>query len=373
MHKESRATIKALLVGPFPPPIGGDTVLTAAIARSRFWADNGITLDCIDTSAKDRVRLPDERIGLGDVTRGIRIAYHVAAKLRHSDIVLLWCNNRFAVTAGLAIVTLSNLSRRPIFVKVFGAYLAKRISGLPAVWRAVACSILRRANCIFAETKALARELEVHLPADRIFFLPNFIAGTAKVELEKEKIFSGKCVFFGQVKREKGVFDIIEALGGCERFSCDFYGPLVERDRISFLDSISRHLNLAYRGIAKPEEVISLAAAYDVLLLPTYHPSEGYPAVILESYSAGVPVVATEWRSIPEIVLDGCTGLLVPIRSPQSIREALEKLKADEVLFNAMRRNAADFVYRFSEEQVVGRMLVPRVLSAAVGARHFRG
>ena len=357
------STKRVLLIGPFPPPIGGDTVLTLNVSRSKYWGECGITLDCINTSAGDRVRSLDETLTLGDLLRGMRIFSELAVKLPRCGAVLLWANNRFIVTVGPAIIAWSRLFRKPIFVKVFGAYLARRIRRTPQPARKLVLSILGTAACVYPETKALAHELveEGWLPAQRVFALPNFLPDSSFVETFTAKRFSGRCVFFGQIKREKGVFDIIEALGGRDGAACDFYGPVLDRDRDDFLASIARFRNLSYKGAVEPGGVSRVAAAYDVLLLPTYHDSEGYPAVVLEAYAAGIPVVATNWLSIPEIVEDGVRGILVPVKAPERIREAVKRLASDEHLYESMCRNAFEYVRSFSEGAVLGGILIPQV------------
>ncbi len=374
MANEQTAHTRALLIGPFPPPVGGDTVLTANLSRSDFWREQGIVLDLLNTSAGDRVRLPDERLSPGDVLRGARVVLRAASRIGRRDVVLLWCNNRFAVTAGLGVMLCSRLGRRPILVKVFGGYLAERIARLPYLWRRAAVALLGGAECVFAETELLARELveEARLPADRVALLPNCLPPGVVARARSGRSFTGACVFFGQMKREKGIFDIVEALAGREDSTCDFYGPLVERDRAAFLDAISGCRNLRYRGVAEPGTVSAVAAGYDVLLLPTYHPSEGHPAVILEAYAAGLPVVATRWRAIPEIVPEGKTGLLISVRSPGEILGALDALRADPGRYDAMCRAASELVKSFSESEVVGRILAPRVAAAVRRKRAIR-
>jgi glycosyltransferase involved in cell wall biosynthesis len=357
---------RVLLVGPFPPPIGGDTVLTLNLSKSEYWKANDIELECINTSAGDRVRFLDETLTLGDYVRGAQIFFKFLAKLPRCKAVLLWANNRFMVTEGLIIMAWSSLFGKPVFVKVFGAYLARRIRRTPMPWRKLVLSLLGKAACVFPETKALARELvdEAWLPTQRVLPLPNFLPDSSFGDTFVPKRFSGACVFFGQIKREKGVFDIIDALGGTGNMSCDFYGPLLDRDREDFLRSVSNYRNLSYRGAVEPGEVSRVATAYDVLLLPTYHQSEGYPAVILEAYAAGIPVVATNWLSLPEIVEDGVRGFLVPVQSPGRIREAIEKLYADGRLYESMCRNAYAYVRSFSESAVLNGILIPRLLQA---------
>jgi glycosyltransferase involved in cell wall biosynthesis len=357
------STKRVLLIGPLPPPIGGDTVLTRNVFRSRFWGQHGITLDCIDTSAGDRVRLPDEPFTLRDALRGTRILIEVVAKLPRCGAVLLWANSRFIVTEGVAIILLCRASRKPIFVKVFGAYLARRILRMPWASRKLVLLALSKAVDILPETETLARELveECWIPVQRVRVLSSFLPDGSFGDSGGPRRFSGRCVFFGQVKREKGVFDIVDAIGGRANVSCDFYGPLLERDREDFLGAISRNRNLSYRGAVEPGAVSRAATAYDVLLLPTYHQGEGHPAVVLEAFAAGIPVIATDWLSLPEIVEHGVRGLLVPVRSPDRIREAIETLGADERLYESMRRNAKVYVQSFSESAVLGEILVPRV------------
>lgn len=359
-------TKRVLLVGPFPPPVGGDTVLTLNLAKSECWKRHGIEIECVDTSPGDRVRVPDERLVLKDVMRGGRIFREFASSLPRCRAVLLWANGRFILTEGLAIVAHARLSGKPVFVKAFGGFLGQRIRTAPRARRVLATAVLRKATFILPETRALVRELveEAGFSRERVRFLPNFLPESSFVPNLAPKRFTGACVFFGQIKREKGVFDIIEAIGGAPRVRCDFYGPLLDRDRDDFLGALSRHSNLAYRGLAEPGTVSRIASTYDVLLLPTYHLSEGYPGVILEAFAGGIPVIATRWLSLAEIVEDGARGFLVEVRSPDRIREALGKLAASPESYESMRRNAFAYVKSFSERFVVEETLVPLVVAS---------
>jgi glycosyltransferase involved in cell wall biosynthesis len=199
------------------------------------------------------------------------------------------------------------------------------------------------------------------MAASRVVHFPNFIPDAACRPDYRRKRFAGACVFVGQIKRRKGVFDIAEALRGRDGFRCDFYGPIVERDRVAFMDALSGAGNCAYRGTVEPDNVIETIGRYDVLLLPSYHPGEGYPAVVLQAFAAGVPVIASDWRDIPEIVEDGVTGILVPPEAPARIGEALRRLAADGDLYESMAANAFAFSRGFSEKAVVNDILVAKV------------
>lgn len=354
---------RVLFIGPFPPPIGGDTVPTRNLLRSEYWGRSGIEGEFVNTSAGDRVRVTDERISSGDVLRGIGIMIRVAWKLPRVRLVVLMANCRFICTMGLPIILLSRVMRRPIVIKPFGAMLADRIGAMGPRRKSLTMFLLNKSACIFPQTRRLADDLVAvaGMTAARVVHFPNFLPDEAIRADYRKKRFAGACVFVGQIKREKGVFDIVEALRGREGFKCDFFGPIVGRDRDAFMEALSGAGNCAYRDVVEPDAVIETIGDYDVLLLPSYHPGEGYPAVILQAFAAGVPVIASDWKDIPEMVEDGVTGILVPPKAPARIREALHRFAADVDLHASMAAAAFAYSRDYSEKRVVDDILVARV------------
>ena len=96
----------------------------------------------------------------------------------------------------------------------------------------------------------------------------------------------------------------------------DVYGPFKDGD---CSEKIFENSRVDYCGVLPPEKVLPTLSQYDVLLLPSFHPGEGYPGIVIEAFSLGLPVIATNWQAIPEIVQDGENGLLV---SPQRLRKS---------------------------------------------------
>ena len=66
----------------------------------------------------------------------------------------------------------------------------------------------------------------------------------------------------------------------------------------------------------------------DLFVLPSY--TEGLPNVVLESFAAGVPVVATAVGGTPEVVEDGASGYLVPAGDPQALADRILDALANE-------------------------------------------
>ena len=90
-----------------------------------------------------------------------------------------------------------------------------------------------------------------------------------------------------------------------------------------------------------------------VFCLPSVQ--EGFGIVFLEAMAAELPVVACRAAAVPEVVLDGATGLLVEPRDPGALAEALERLIGDATLARRLgqegRRRALAFTPRHVGER----------------------
>jgi colanic acid/amylovoran biosynthesis glycosyltransferase len=90
---------------------------------------------------------------------------------------------------------------------------------------------------------------------------------------------------------------------------------------------------VALVGAQPVSEVRELLARAAVLAVPSVTArdgdTEGLPTVVIEAMASGTPVVGTRHAGIPEAVIDGRTGRLVPERSPRALADALVGLLDD--------------------------------------------
>jgi glycosyltransferase involved in cell wall biosynthesis len=63
---------------------------------------------------------------------------------------------------------------------------------------------------------------------------------------------------------------------------------------------------------------------------------EGHPLVILEAMTLGLPIVASNISSIPELITNGINGLLVNPKDPSGLAMALEKILNDNLLYTRL-------------------------------------
>jgi glycosyltransferase involved in cell wall biosynthesis len=82
------------------------------------------------------------------------------------------------------------------------------------------------------------------------------------------------------------------------------------------------------------DDVPGFLAGLDLYVLPS--DTEGTPLALIEAMAAGLPVVATRVGGVPEVVIDGVTGLLVPPRQPKALAQAIVRLLVDPDLAKSM-------------------------------------
>ncbi len=149
---------------------------------------------------------------------------------------------------------------------------------------------------------------------------------------------SARILSVGRLVPFKGFDQLIDACAELARqnlhFTCDIVGDGPERDRLQ--DKIDKHQlqsRVTLSGSLPREAVFSKMRACDIFALASMVDRNGasdvFPTVILEAMSAARPVVSTQVAGIPESVVHGETGLLVPPGNPTALAEALVQLMAD--------------------------------------------
>ena len=141
-------------------------------------------------------------------------------------------------------------------------------------------------------------------------------------------------LFVGALKKIKGVDYLIEAAKSFLDTNISLY--MVGRDdgMKKSLEKKAHELKIGnyikFTGPVNHEDITLWLSASDILVLPSL--SEGRPNVILEAFACEVPVVATNVGGVPELMINGKTGYLVPAKNPMELSEKVNKLLVDRDL-----------------------------------------
>ncbi len=164
-------------------------------------------------------------------------------------------------------------------------------------------------------------------------------------------------LFVGRLTREKGVYELLEAAAQLHHEHPDWHWRLVLAGvgpELPALRLLSEELGLASRvefaGYLTGEQLDSLYERASMFVLPSY--LEGFPTVVTEAMSAGLPIVTTGIRGVADHLEDGTNALFVEPRDPVGLFRAFERLLQDRPLQESMAQANREKVKIFAPETV---------------------
>ncbi len=115
------------------------------------------------------------------------------------------------------------------------------------------------------------------------------------------------------------------------KVECRFIGEGADRAALTeLIRQLGLETSVQLLGSLPREAVARELAAADVLVAPSVPTKdgrrEGIPVALMEGMATGIPVVASDLSGIPELVVNGESGLLTEPRNPRTIADALERL-----------------------------------------------
>jgi glycosyltransferase involved in cell wall biosynthesis len=255
--------------------------------------------------------------------------------------------------AGLLTTQAATLARVPCRVYTLRGLRLETARGLKwaILWAAewITCKCAHRVVCLSPSLRERAISLKL-VPQEKAIVLANGSRGvdvkrfyprdrhSPEVQALRQNlgIPEGAPVigFVGRFVKDKGIGNLVHAFrqlkekhaGLCLLLVGDFEsGDPVNPEVRRYIEGTAE--------IVRPGFVADTAPYYslmDVLVLPTYR--EGFPGVTLEAQASGVPVVTTTTTGAVDSVVDGVTGLLVPVGNTEVLSQAIHRLLASPAL-----------------------------------------
>ena len=198
----------------------------------------------------------------------------------------------------------------------------------------------RRCDLGLAPSRATAREIERDYGVEGVRVVPNVTGaplegGDEAARAARRDLPAGGEPFLlavGRLRIRKGIEILLHALAAARDRGHRL--PLVvagDGERREALRALCERLGLGssvhWTGRCSRAEVASLRRRAAALVAPSTY--EGMPLVVLEAMGDGVPVVASAVSGIPEVVIDGKTGWLVPPERSAALAGALIEAVAE--------------------------------------------
>ncbi len=172
---------------------------------------------------------------------------------------------------------------------------------------------------------------------------------------------NGSVVFLGRILPHKGIHLLIEALP--PEVPLHVVGSSSDNAYLDRLRTSAVDKSVHFHGALNDDQVIALLQRAMALVHPTPVDADGSAGVrelfglaLVEAMACGAPVIASRAASLPEIVVDGETGILFSANDPLSLAAAISRLSADPKLWHtlsaaARQRVEANFTWRAVAER----------------------
>jgi glycosyltransferase involved in cell wall biosynthesis len=210
-------------------------------------------------------------------------------------------------------VLLTKLYGKTVSLRKFAGGFDEIFTTMNFFFKSVVSWTLKRSDANFFETKYLVDFFSSF--NKHTYWFPN--VRLKPLEIRQGK-FQKRFIFLGKVTKEKGIIELLQASNQLDdSYIIDLYGYKGD-DLLTFnFDNYKAN----YKRALAATEVLDTLRKYDVLVLPSY--IEGYPGVIIEALSVGLPVIATNLDGIKEMVDERSTVFIEP-KNVDQLKQAIE-------------------------------------------------
>ena len=364
-----------LVSGIWPPDVGGPASHAPALAAALLEAGHEVEVVTTADSAPVPRTYPVRWVARSRPAplRHLSVVGKVRAAARHADRV-------YATTMVRRAALGATLARRPLVVKLVAdeAFERDRRAGRfdgtleefqearggprRRILRASRTAALRRARRVVVPSSYL-REIAIGwgLAPDRVTVVPNPAPDLPPLPSRDEArtglgIRGPAIATAGRLTAQKALGDALRAIARVPDVELLVLGdgperPAIERSAASL--EVSHRVR--FLGAGTRNDVLTLFRAADAVLVTSAW--ENLPHTVLEALAVGTPVIATAVGGIPEVVVDGENGLLVPAHDVDAIARAVERVVRDPALRASLTAAAAPSVEGLSEPRILRRIV----------------
>lgn len=243
-----------------------------------------------------------------------------------------------------------------VYHDVIGGNLASYVEQNPIFKR-----YLNSFEVNWVESKNLEKQL-VEMGIVNCEVIPNFKRlNLANVKYEHFEEPYRFCTF-SRVMKEKGIeeaFDAIKCINSKKnRVYCklDIFGPITDDYKEKFSKLMKNASpDIEYKGVVPYDESVHAISSYYSLLFPTFWEGEGFPGTIIDAFSAGLPVIASDWNCNREVIENEVNGLLYPSDKASSLIDAIEWMTSTDI--NVLKKNCVERARKYQPDNYIDKII----------------
>jgi glycosyltransferase involved in cell wall biosynthesis len=320
-----------LIIGPTPPPFHGVAVAVQALLESRLTEQFCVLhLDLADRRGIQHVNKPDLQDALLFVGQWCRL---LGLLIRHRPriVYLVISQTTIGVLRDSFLIWPAYFFRSRVIIHLHGGNFREWFLSRNWFMRSYVRSLLFRIHQVIVLGESLKELFHGLVETRRISVVPNGIEWhTAPSKHEPNSTTRYRILHLSTLSHLKGALVLLRAVPSVIQHRQDvefiFAGPWShsqdQKEAETFIarEGLSKFVTFAgqVEGVTKH----TLLESADVFVFPGVQ-QEGQPLVVLEAMAAGLPVIFTNRGCLRDAVIDGETGVEVPINDPLRLADCI--------------------------------------------------
>lgn len=369
-------------IGPLPPPYNGQSISFRMLVDRLERTEKVIPINIAITADPDQPRLAGILQRAGSF---FKVAFELLPVFRKYDcrVYLTISQSSRGFTRDYMIIALAYRFNHPVIAHLKGGNYGGFYRSQRRLMRKLIRNMLGRVETLVVLGKRLKSMYDFDPSlAEKVVVVENGLP------FDKEPGVANKMptdevgvLFLSNMIESKGYMELLTAAAICKehrpKIHIHFAGMFQDSSDDILVDSAAgaraafdekiKELQIedrvTYHGLVIGEEKTELLNRCHIFALPTRYINEGQPVSIIESIAFGLPIIATDFRAITDMVISNQTGVLVRPYNPEDIAKAILYI-ADPARYEQMSQACLDlFNAKFTREAHLKRLL-PHLLHA---------
>ena len=356
--------IKIALLGPFPPAVGGIVYSIQGILNSPLGLKYQFV--CFHTYSRKGGSSSYQKETISNkITRiPLDLLQYIYFLIKNNPyfIHIHTSFGKWSFWRDSVYLVISRLFGKEVFLQIHGGYLNLFLRQYP-ILNALIVRLLRSASLITVLSRQQLRPFHEIGFDGKVHRIPNMInLNTIQGIHPKRSVFNLPdrhyiiLLVAPHLFVEKGVYEFVHAAIRISRQRNDVIFAVVgsggEEARLKAIckDNRSQH-KIRFFGNLGRNEVLSLMSISDLFVLPSW--SEGFPMVILEAMSVGLPVISTDVGAIPEIITNGIHGYVIHPKNEQTLVQTISWMLKNPLEMKRIGHNNVEEIKKRYEVNLV--------------------
>ena len=321
--------MKILILAQTPPPFHGQAIMQKYLVDAKWdW--------CVKKHIRLKYSSEINEVGkfkLSKIFELVKIVFKVWKERIKGEIDLISYPpsgpNRIPFYRDVATLLLIRWTTKKIIFHFHAGGINNLLEKLSPIENMLAKMSLQKPDASIVLLDSLKKEIS-WFKSKCVYVVPNGIPDIPKKFIVREDHSLINILTVGLISEEKGIFTILETAKELQekyikfrwKLIGEFVSNEIERQCMDLVYEFHIEEAVEFVGKMTGDEKWKYFINTDIFISLSQS-TEAFPLVFLEAMMFTLPVVATNWRGIPEIIEEGKNGYLVPVKSPEITAEKL--------------------------------------------------